>query len=110
MAQRKLIRKEELDLFKKYGRQDGQGGDAIVVARLFHPYSNWTWYLTEYDSAYDEIFGFTVGLEMEWGTIGTLEYLRSIRIHGMKLERDTNFRPCTLNEALEADGKKYPYE
>jgi hypothetical protein len=108
MAQRKLFRKAEEKLFKKHGCQDGKGGDAIVVARLFHPCSSHTWYITECDEQ-DYLFGFTVGEEMEWGTIGTREQMENVTVRGLKIERDNWFTPCTLKEALEKDGKKYPY-
>ena len=110
MAQQKLLRKVELDLFKKHGCQDGKGGDALVIARLFHPISSYTWYVTEYDSETGYLFGFVVGHEMEWGTIASLHEMSNMVVHGLEVERDAWFTPKPLREALKDDRRVYPYD
>jgi len=80
---------------------DGQGMKAVAHAKYFHPASQWTWFVTEYDPQERLCFGLVVGFENELGTF-SLEELESIGADGktLKIERDLHFEPKTLAEAL----------
>lgn len=54
---------------------EGQGMDAVALAKFFSPWSAWTLYVTEYDQA-DTLYGFCVnGSVREWGysSLGEME-------------------------------------
>ena len=44
----KLLTKELINKFNKIGSQENIE-DPIIVAKFFHPFSNYTWYATEYN-------------------------------------------------------------
>lgn len=52
----KILTKEHVDAFKKFGRQDGD--DAKVILKLFLPSHNFYWFITEYDPETGIGFGF----------------------------------------------------
>lgn len=74
------------DLLRKvaglYQQEKLDGADKLVYAEYFIPFqSNWTWYLTEYDSKRDLAFGLVCGHEVEWGyfSLKELEELGAMR-------------------------------
>ena len=71
-----------------------------VAAKLFSPYNNWTWYITEYDPATGTAFGLTDGFEKEIGYFD-LNELAETTVHGgvPAVERDLHWDPKTLAEA-----------
>lgn len=77
--------------------QDGQGKEAIAFVKLFTPWSDWTWYITEMDPATGECFGLVKGLDDELGyfNLRELETLRGPA--GLKVERDRFFDPRPLS-------------
>lgn len=64
--------------------------DKTAYAKFFHPVSNWTWYVIEYDGQ-DTCFGLVVGHETEFGYF-SLEELSDTRGFGLPIERDLQFR------------------
>ena len=51
-----------------YANENVADYDAVLAhAKLFSPYSNWTWYITEMDPAAGTCFGLVDGLEREIG-------------------------------------------
>jgi hypothetical protein len=72
--------------FARVGNQDGLGDKAVVIAKFFHPFSNWTWYATEFDGE-DTFFGLVDGVEREWGSF-SLRELTDLRVKGLPMERD----------------------
>lgn len=64
-----------------------------LIVKLFHPMSNWTWYIAQYDPKTKECFGLVDGFEREWGYFSLAE-LEEIRVHGLPIERDMWFAPC----------------
>jgi hypothetical protein len=82
------------------GAKDGEGYDAAAVVKFFAPWSNWTWYATEYDPAERVFFGLVVGLETELGYFSLAE-LESVRgPAGLKIERDLHWSPRPLKECV----------
>ena len=71
----------------------------LAVAKLFSPYSNWTWYITELDPATGTCFGLVEGLERELGYFDLTE-LAETNILGdvPAVERDLFWEPRTIGE------------
>lgn len=71
--------------------------DPIVYLKLFTPWSNWTWFITEYDPTDRLFFGMVHGLESEMGYISRdeIEALRGPA--GLTIERDLHFKPQPLS-------------
>ena len=65
--------------------------DPIVVAKYFHPFSNGTWFATEYHPEDKTFFGFVMGISSpdcdEWGYFSLLEF-QETKIHGLPFELD----------------------
>ena len=73
--------------------------DVLAPAKLFSPYSRWTWYITEWDAETGECFGLVEGLETELGYFDLTE-LSEITVFGRvpAVERDLYWKPKTLGE------------
>ncbi len=97
----KLLTKAMEQRFKKLGKQDIP--DPVVVAKFFHPISNWTWFATAYDPKSREFFGMVHGLEKELGYF-RLDELEGIRVHGLPIERDLWFKERKLSEVRDGIG------
>lgn len=71
--------------------------DPIVHAKLFTPWTTWTWFVTEFDGE-DTCFGLVSGHEVELGyfTLGELEAIEGP--HGLRIERDLPFTPRPLSQ------------
>ena len=67
--------------------------DPIAIVKFFTPFSNWTWYATEFDGK-DTFFGLVDGFDRELGYF-SLSELESL---GSKIERDAWFDPTPLSE------------
>ncbi len=80
---------------KLYSQEDVK--DPIVVAKFFTPWTNWTWYVLEFDGD-DTFFGYVDGLVPELGyfTLSELEEVTSP--FGLKIERDLHWTPKKLSE------------
>ena len=77
-----------------------QGLDALAQIKFFTPWSNWTWYASEYDEK-DIFFGLVIGFEIELGyfSLSELQQVRSPL--GLEIERDLHFETKTLRELME---------
>ena len=71
----------------------------LAVAKLFSPYSNWTWYITEMDAETGQCFGLVEGFERELGYFDLTE-LAETTVFGdvPAVERDLYWQPRTLGE------------
>lgn len=77
---------------------EGQGEDALAHLKLFTPWTNWTWYASEYDPRERLCFGVVVGHERELGYFSLAE-LEEIRGPGeLRIERDLYWKPRALKE------------
>ncbi|GAI86723.1 unnamed protein product [marine sediment metagenome] len=93
----KLMTKEILNKIPKLYEQDKLGDNAVVHVKFFYPWSNWTWYATEFDGK-DIFFGLVDGHEIELGYF-SLNELKSVKgPHGLGIERDLYFGTKTLKE------------
>lgn len=70
--------------------------DPTAYVRLFHPLSDWSWYVLEFDGE-DECFSLTRGCCAELGYF-FLSELASLRVHGLGVRRDRSFQPCLLSQ------------
>lgn len=71
--------------------------DPLVRVKLFTPWTNWSWYVTEFDGD-DVMFGLVSGHEVELGYF-TLSELAAIRgPGGLCIERDLHFTPRPLSQ------------
>ena len=78
--------------------QDGKGDNAKAYVKFFAPWTNWTWYVTEYDPETGDCFGLVEGHETELGYFN-LHELQAIKgPFGLKIERDILFETTTLGE------------
>ena len=74
--------------------------DSVLAhVKLFSPYSNWTWYVTEMDPATGTCFGLVEGLEKEMGYFDLTELAETTVFGGVPaVERDLYWEPKTLGE------------
>ena len=71
----------------------------LAHVKLFSPYSNWTWYITEMDPETGQCFGLVEGFERELGYFDLTE-LAETTVFGdvPAVERDLYWQPRTLGE------------
>ena len=73
--------------------------DPMVHVKFFTPWTNWTWYATEFDGK-DRFFGYVVGQYNEPGYF-CLSELESVKgPFGLKIERDMHFNPTPLSKVI----------
>lgn len=89
----KGISKEIPELYS----QEEKGDEAVAYIKFFTPWSNWTWYATEFDGE-DIFFGLVVGLDTELGYFSLKEISEVTGPSGLKIERDLYFTPKPLSE------------
>jgi len=94
----KLLTKALREQLPPLYSQDGKGDDAIAHVKFFSPYSNWTWFVTEFDGK-DTFFGLVQGLEEELGYF-SLSELDQVTVMGgiPAVERDLYFKPAPLKD------------
>ena len=74
--------------------------DKMVYAKFFDPYSQWTWFVCEYDPKERLFFGYVLGQEKEWGEF-SLDELESLKMPDgttPRIERDVNFAPIIFKD------------
>ena len=79
--------------------------DPIVYVKLFTPWTNWTWYVTEFDGE-DICFGLVSGHQVELGNFSLRELESLSGIGGLRIERDIHFDPIPLSEARALEAMK----
>ncbi len=73
--------------------------DVLARAKLFSPFSNWTWYITELDRETGQCFGLVEGFERELGYFDLTELSETTVLGGVPaVERDLYWQPMTLGE------------
>jgi hypothetical protein len=73
-------------------------GESVAVVKFFTPWSNWTWYAAEYDTATRTFWGLVDGFDKEYGCFSVDELERVRGPHGLRIERDLYFDPTPLKE------------
>ena len=85
--------------------------DVLALAKLFSPYSNWTWYITEMDPQTGQCFGLVEGFEKEIGYFDLTELAETTVFGGVPaVERDLYWEPMTLGEIKSGSRKDSPYD
>ena len=71
----------------------------LAPAKLFSPYGNWTWFITEWDAETGTCFGLVQGFETELGYF-SLNELAEATVFGCvpAVERDLYWQPTTIGE------------
>lgn len=85
------------------GATDGDGFDAVAQVKFFTPWSNWTWWATEFDPEEGIFFGLVQGLEQEMGYFALAELQGIVGPGGLKIERDLYFKPTKLRDCEGVD-------
>ena len=83
-----------------YANENVADYDTVIArAKLFSPYSNWTWFITEMDPGTGTCFGLVEGLEREIGYFDLSELAETTVFGGVPaVERDLYWEPRTLGE------------
>ena len=83
-----------------YANEHVSDYDAVLAhAKLFSPYSRWTWYVTEWNAKTGECFGLVDGLEQEIGYFDLTELAETTVQGGVPaVERDLYWQAKTLGE------------
>jgi hypothetical protein len=71
--------------------------DPVAQVKFFTPWTNWTWYATEFDGE-DTFFGKVIGHETELGYFSLSELESVTGSFGLKIERDLHFTPKPISE------------
>lgn len=84
---------------KLYETEDIALEDKKAIVKLFHPASNWTWYVIEYDGD-DTCWGLVEGHETEYGYFSLKELAQVKDPFGLGVERDRWFTPTRAGDIL----------
>lgn len=97
----KLLTKEvEKSLPKLYSQENTPTNEQVAQVKFFTPWSNWTWYATEFDPEEKIFFGLVEGLDTEFGYFSLAE-LESVKgPFGLGIERDVFFTPKKIAEII----------
>ena len=87
-----------------YANENVADYDSVLApAKLFSPYGNWTWYVTEWDPETGTCFGLVDGFEKELGYFDLTEMAEATVFGGVPaVERDLYWEPKTLGEIRRA--------
>ena len=97
----KLMTKEIGDKIPAlYANENAHDHDSVLAhAKLFSPYTGWTWYVTEWDRETGLCFGLVEGFEREIGYFDLTELAEATVFGGVPaVERDLHWKPKTLGE------------
>lgn len=73
--------------------------DVVAHVKLFSPYTNWTWFITEWEAETGLCFGLVEGFDTEWGYFGLGELAETTVFGGVPaIERDLYWEPKTIGE------------
>ncbi len=82
---------------KLYQTEETPLKEKLAVAKFFHPASNWTWYVIEYDGE-DTCWGLVEGHEVEFGYFSLSEISQPLGIYNLPVELDEWFRPTKVED------------
>jgi hypothetical protein len=92
-----LTKSDMAKLPKLYETENLEIEDKIIQVKLFTPWTNWTWYVIEFDGA-DQCFGFVKGHDAEFGYFSLNELAKIEGPFGLKVERDRYFTPTEVGD------------
>lgn len=80
----------------------GSNMNQIVQVKLFHPLSDWTWYLMNQDpDDPDYLWAIVRGVEVDMGSVSLSELENISAPYGCRVEKDNFFRPTPAREVWE---------
>ena len=82
---------------KLYETEEIEMEDKIIHAKLFTPWTNWTWYVIEFDGE-NQCFGFVKGHDAEFGYFSLRELASIEGPFGLRVERDIYFKPTQVGD------------
>ena len=87
-----------------YANENVEDYDSVLApVKLFSPYANWTWYITEWNAETGECFGLVDGFEKELGYFDLTEMAEATVLGGVPaVERDLYWKPTSLGEIRRA--------
>jgi len=92
----KLLTKDIINKVPKlYETEHLELEDKVIQVKFFTPWSNWTWYVIEFDGK-DRCFGFVKGHDAEFGYFSMKELAELEGPFGLKVERDKFFTPTKV--------------
>ena len=93
-----------------YANENAGNYDTVLAhAKLFSPYSNWTWYITEMDPETGQCFGLVDGFEREIGYFDLTELAETTVFGGVPaVERDLYWEPRTIGEIKDGSRQGSP--
>ena len=71
--------------------------DPLVRVKFYAPWTNWTWYATEFDGE-DLFFGLVEGFCSEWGYFSLTELEATRGPGGLRIERDLHFDSAPVSQ------------
>jgi len=93
-----LMNKEiQQDLPKLYDTENIRTENKILKVRYFAMYSNWEWYLVEYNKDTKIAFGYVIGQEKEWGYF-SIEEFQQMNDDALAIIRDENFKEIKFGD------------
>lgn len=97
----KLLTKAILAAVPPLYAMDAKPADQVpIVAKFFTPWSNWTWFMTEYDPIEQRAFGYVKGQDAELGYFSMAELAEIRGPGGLRIERDRHYGKHTLAEVM----------
>ena len=90
-----------------YANESVADYDTVLAhVKLFSPYSNWTWFITEMDVGTGQCFGLVEGFERELGYFDLTELAETTVLGGVPaVERDLYWQAKTLGEIKDGSHK-----
>ncbi|QNN21761.1 DUF2958 domain-containing protein [Planctomycetales bacterium ZRK34] len=84
-----------------YATEHVKLGDKIVHVKLFTPWTNWTWFVIEYNPETRICWGLVEGHETEWGYF-SLDEIEAVEGRGgLRIERDIHFSVSSVRRLVE---------
>lgn len=71
--------------------------EKLAMVKFFHPASNWTWYVIEYDGE-DTCWGLVEGHEIEFGFFSLSEISQPLGQYQLAAEQDKWFQPTEVQD------------
>jgi hypothetical protein len=105
MRQQQLMTKALAKITPPLCSQDGKDpANVKVTVKIFDPYSQWTWFVTEYDPKSGRAFGYVNGVHPELGYFSIPELSEVRNKVGLPLERDKWWDPkTTLRQVMSGE-------
>lgn len=82
---------------KLYATENVKEDEKILQVRYISIFSNWEWFVCEYDKESKVAFGYVIGLEKEWGYF-SIEEFQEINDENLQIIRDESFEAIKFKD------------